>query len=166
MKFYCETVGAWTRLWQLYNGGYNWGWQRGWWGGWYVGYSYNTEDYGVATDALDIELGHYNTDLAPQYKTPGVQIYKGAPNGVKLNTWQHVTLVWNDNFSGFTMYIDGKQAAVASGNPIAEAWTRENFIGKGYYGQSSMFKGGVEWFRAFDYPLGPDEIRQDMADDW
>ena len=166
MKFYCETVGAWTRLWQLYNGGYNWGWQRGWWGGWYVGYSYNTEDYGVATDALDIELGHYTTDLAPQYKTPGVQIYSGAPKGVKLNTWQHVTLVWNDNFSGFTMYIDGKQAAVASGNPIAEAWTRENFIGKGYYGQSSMFKGAVEWFRAFDYPLGPDEIRQDMADDW
>ena len=164
MKFYCETVGQWTRLWQLYNGGYNWGWQWGGWG-WYYGYSYNTEDYGSATDALDIELGYFSLDLAPQYKTPGAQLYRNT-TALKLNTWQHVTLVWNDNFSAYTMYLDGKQVATASGNPIAEAWTRENFIGKGYYGQSSMFQGGVEWFRAFDYPLGPDEIKQDMADDW
>jgi hypothetical protein len=65
------------------------------------------------------------------------------------------------------MYIDGVQVAQATGTSIAEAFTTQNYIGKGYFdGWTGMFKGGVEWFRAFDYPLTKEEMLQDMNDDW
>ena len=170
MKFYSESLGNCTRLWQFYNGGYSAGWQWFWWYGLWWTYRYNPEDYGVAQDALDIEMGYQSTDLCTQYKTPGYPNYNMsgcANNAIKLNTWQHVTYIWNDTHSGHKMYIDGKMVAQATGTPIAEAFTQENYIGKGYFdGWTGMFKGGVEWFRAFDYPLSDAEILQDMNDDW
>ena len=168
LKFYCESIGNCTRLFQFYNGGYSAGYVWSWWG-WQWNWRYDTENYGVSTDALDIELGYQDTNISTQYKTPGY------PNGnmsagaqiLKLNTWQHLTFIWNDDFSGHTMYLNGNQVASAKGTPIAEAFTKENFIGKGYFdGWTGMFKGGMEWFRGFDYPLTADEIRQDMDDDW
>ena len=170
MKFYCESVGNCTRLWQFYNGGYSGGWQWTWWGWWQWSYRYDAENYGISTDALDIEMGYQSTDLCTQYKTPGYPNYNMsacASGGIKLNTWQHLTFVWNDTHSGHTMYIDGVQVAQASGSPIGDAFTQENYIGKGYFdGWTGMFKGGVEWFRAFDYPLSAAEILQDIQDDW
>lgn len=170
MKFYCESVGNCTRLWQFYNGGYTGGWRWNWWWGWQWQSYWENENYGVSTDALDIELGYQSTDLCTQYKTPGYPNYNMsgcASNGVKLNTWQHLTFIWNDTYSGHTMYIDGVQVAQATGTSIAEAFTTQNYIGKGYFdGWTGMFKGGVEWFRAFDYPLTKEEMLQDMNDDW
>jgi hypothetical protein len=172
MKFYPESLGNCTRLFQFYNGGwrprwqwYSWGW---WWGGWYYTWSYDTEDYGIADVALDVEFGYQNTQLSGQFKTPGWgQMVGTIDNGVKLNTWQHLTFVWNDDYSGYSLYLDGEKRVSASGKVIPEQFTHENFIGKGYFdGWTGMFKGGVEWFRGFDYPLGPDEIQQDMDDDW
>ena len=172
MKFFPESLGNCTRLFQFYNGGwrprwqwYRWGW---WWGGWYYTWSYDTEDYGIADVALDVEYGYQNTQISGQFKTPSWgQMVGTIDNGLKLNTWQHLTFVWNDNFSGYSLYLDGVKRATASGKQIPEQFTHENFIGKGYFdGWTGMFKGGVEWFHGFDYPLGPDEIEQDMDDDW
>ena len=172
MKFFPESLGNCTRLFQFYNGGwrprwqwYRWGW---WWGGWYYTWSYETEDYGIADVALDVEFGYQNRQISGQFKTPWYGNMVGTiDNGVKLNTWQHLTFIWNDDYSGYSLYLDGEKRASASGKIIPEQFTHENFVGKGYFdGWTGMFKGGVEWFRAFDYPLGPDEIQQDMDDDW
>ena len=169
LKFYSESLGNCTRLWQLYNGGYSAGYVWSWWG-WQWNWRYDAENYGVSTDALDIVFGYQDTSLCTQYKTPGYpngNMSTCVGNGVKLNQWQHLTFIWNDDFSGHTMYLEGVQVASAKGTPIAEAFTQENYIGKGYFdGWTGMFKGGMEWFRAFDYPLTPAEMKQDMEDDW
>ena len=172
MKFFSESLGNCTRLFQFYNGGwkprwqwYSWGW---WWGGWYYTWTYDTEDYGIADVALDVEFGYQSTQISGQFKTPWWgQMVGTIDNGLKLNTWQHLTFVWNDDYSGYSLFLDGEKKASASGKVIPEQFTHENFVGKGYFdGWTGMFKGGVEWFRGFDYPLGPDEIQQDMDDDW
>jgi hypothetical protein len=168
LKFYCESIGNCTRLFQFYNGGYRQSWSWNWWG--WSSWTYDTENYGLATDALDVELGYQSTGIYGQYKTPG---YPGwnlvAPmeNSLRLNTWQHLTFIWNENYSGYSLYLEGVKISTCSKTPINEGLTTENFIGKGYFdGWTGMYKGGMEWFRAFDYPLGPDEIQQDMDDDW
>ena len=168
LKFYSESLGNCTRLFQFYNGGYRYSWSWNWWG--WSQWTYDTENYGLARDALDVELGYQSTGIYGQYKTPG---YPGwnlvAPmeNSLRLNTWQHLTFIWNENYSGYSLYLEGVKISTCSKTPINEGLTSENFIGKGYFdGWTGMFKGGMEWFRAFDYPLGPDEIQQDMDDDW
>jgi len=171
LKFYCESLGNCTRLFQFYNGGWTSYWQWAWWGwGWQQQWRYDAENYGVATDALDIELGYQSTGIYGQYKTPGYpgwNLVGAMDNSLKINNWQHLTFIWNDDFSGYALYLDGVKISTCSKTPINEQFTWENYIGKGYWdGWTSMFKGGMEWFRAFDYPLGPDEIQQDMDDDW
>jgi hypothetical protein len=171
LKFYCESLGNCTRLFQFYNGGWTSYWQWAWWGwGWQQQWRYDAENYGVATDALDIELGYQSTGIYGQYKTPGYpgwNLVGAMDNSLKINNWQHLTFIWNDNYSGYALYLDGVKISTCSKTPINEQFTWENYIGKGYWdGWTSMFKGGMEWFRAFDYPLGPDEIQQDMDDDW
>ena len=171
LKFYSESIGNCTRLFQFYNGGWTYSWQWVWWGwGWQQQWRYDSENYGVATDALDVELGYQSTGIYGQYKTPGYpdwNLVAPMENSLKLNNWQHLTFIWNDTFSGYSLYLEGVKISSCSKIPIQEQFTWENYIGKGYWdGWTSMFKGGIEWFRAFDYPLGPDEIQQDMDDDW
>jgi len=171
VKFYSESVGNNTRLFQFYNGAWTSSWQWVWWWGWQwqQQWRYDAENYSIATDALDVEFG-YPMGIYGQYKTPGYpggNLVAAMENSLKINNWQHLTFIWNDNYSGYSLYLDGVKISSCSNTPINEQFTWENYIGKGYWdGSTSMFKGGMEWFRAFDYPLGPDEIQQDMDDDW
>jgi len=171
LKFYSESLGNCTRLFQFYNGAWTYSWQWVWWGwGWQQQWRYDAENYGLATDALDIELGYQSPGIYGQYKTPGYpgwNLVAAMDNSLKMNNWQHLTFIWNDDYSGYSLYLEGIKISSCSKTPIYEQFTWENYIGKGYWdGWTSMFKGGMEWFRAFDYPLGPDEIQQDMDDDW
>jgi len=171
IKFYSESLGNCTRLFQFYNGAWTYSWQWVWWGwGWQQQWRYDAENYGLATDALDIELGYQSPGIYGQYKTPGYpdwNLVAAMDNSLKMNNWQHLTFIWNDDYSGYSLYLEGIKISSCSKTPINEQFTWENYIGKGYWdGWTSMFKGGMEWFRAFDYPLGPDEIQQDMDDDW
>jgi hypothetical protein len=171
LKFYSESLGNCTRLFQFYNGAWTYSWQWVWWGwGWQQQWRYDAENYGLATDALDIELGYQSPGIYGQYKTPGYpgwNLVAAMDNSLKMNNWQHLTFIWNDDYSGYSLYLEGIKISSCSKTPINEQFTWENYIGKGYWdGWTSMFKGGMEWFRAFDYPLGPDEIQQDMDDDW
>jgi hypothetical protein len=171
LKFYSESLGNCTRLFQFYNGAWTYSWQWVWWGwGWQQQWRYDAENYGLATDALDIELGYQSPGIYGQYKTPGYpgwNLVAAMDNSLKMNNWQHLTFIWNDDYSGYSLYLEGIKISSCSKTIIQEQFTWENYIGKGYWdGWTSMFKGGMEWFRAFDYPLGPDEIQQDMDDDW
>jgi hypothetical protein len=171
IKFYSESLGNCTRLFQFYNGQWTSYWQWDWWRWTYQQITrYDSENYGLATDALDIELGYQSPGIYGQYKTPGYpgwNLVAAMDNSLKMNNWQHLTFIWNDDYSGYSLYLEGILINSCSKTIIQEQFTWENYIGKGYWdGWTGMFKGGMEWFRAFDYPLGPDEIQQDMDDDW
>jgi hypothetical protein len=94
-------------------------------------------------------------------------MYADAPNSMPLNQWIHLTWVWNDTYTGYTLLINGKEVAQGTGPEIGDPVTYNNFIGKAFWdGSHGLIKGGMEWFRAFDYPLTADEISQDMDNDW
>jgi hypothetical protein len=169
---YCESLGNHPRLWQFYNGsvkssGYYWNW---WPPYWRNDYSYTTEDWWYSQDNVQMALGNNNTNIIPcykQYSQQGHSIVTEVGNVVKVNAWQHVAWVWNDDYSGFSVYIDGVKTATANGAAVIDTTTNQNFIGKAFNdGWHGFFQGGMQWFRAFDYPLTADDIQQDMENDW
>lgn len=86
---------------------------------------------------------------------------------IKPKTWQHFTWIWNGDFTAVDIYLDGVKQMSGSGNSLAEQITSENYIGRSAIDNDHrLHKGGMQWFRGFDYPLSKEEIQQDMDDDW
>jgi Concanavalin A-like lectin/glucanases superfamily len=171
-KIYCESLGNHPRLWQFYNGsvkesGYYWNW---WPPYWRNDRNFTTEDWWYSQDNIQMALGNNDTSIIPCFKQNSQQnhsIVTSVPNVIKVNAWQHFAWVWNNDFSGFDIFVDGVKTASATGPAINDTTTNQNFIGKAFNdGWHGFFQGGMEWFRAFDYPLTPDDIQQDMDDDW
>jgi hypothetical protein len=65
------------------------------------------------------------------------------------------------------IYVDGVKRISGAGTSTPEQITNENYIGRSVVDNDHrLHRGGMEWFRGFDYALTPDEIKQDMDDDW
>ncbi len=92
--------------------------------------------------------------------------YLGAPS-YPPNQWFHLAFVWDDDFNGYTMYVNGKEAIRAFIPAYDPQLIMEQIrIGSDTFADGSWWSGGMAWFRAFDYRLSTDLITRDMNDDW
>jgi hypothetical protein len=64
------------------------------------------------------------------------------------------------------MYIDGNLVGTSAATTNPDIITTDNYIGFAFPGETTPFRGGMQWFRAFDYPLTAEDIAGDMDDDW
>jgi hypothetical protein len=90
----------------------------------------------------------------------------GAP-AYPANQWFHLAFVWDDDFNGYTMYINGTEVLrgfVPAYDP--QLIMEQIRIGSDSHADGQWWSGGIAWFRAFDYRLGTDLITRDMNDDW
>jgi hypothetical protein len=84
-----------------------------------------------------------------------------------MNQWFHVAFVWNDDFMGCKLYINGVVKADIKLNIRypPDLIMEQIRIGCDKH-ERAEWTGGMAWFRAFDYKLSEDLIKRDMADDW
>ena len=83
------------------------------------------------------------------------------------NTWFHYAWVWDDDGTGYTIYLNGKQVGrsfMPSYDPalIMEQWR----IGCDGQPEGANWQGGIQWFRGFDYRLSQEQVVLDMQDNW
>jgi hypothetical protein len=92
--------------------------------------------------------------------------YLGVP-AYPQNQWFHLAFVWDDDFNGYTMYMNGKEVIrgfIPAYDP--QLIMEQIRIGSDPFADGSWWSGGIAWFRAFDYRLSTDLITRDMNDDW
>jgi len=131
---------------------------------------YLPDNWWKSGQRTEMVTGPYNDSLKAGVKPDfdGGESIRAEQSGIiKPKTWQHFTWVFSDNYTKINIYVDGVLKMTGTGNAPPEQVTGENFIGRSAIdGDHRLHKGGMEWFRGFDYPLTPDEIQQDMDDDW
>ena len=106
----------------------------------------------------------YPWGIRPNISDSGVET-RSFPTG----QWFHLAFVWDDDFKGYTMYIDGK-----AGTPFklktapypADLMMEQIRIGCDVHPEGQNWSGGIAWFRAFDYRLNDELIKRDMDDAW
>jgi hypothetical protein len=117
-----------------------------------------------------MNTGPYNDSIKAGVKPnqdQGETISAEQSGIIKPKTWQHFTWIWNGDYTQIDIYVDGIKKASGTGPAMPEGITGENYIGRAALdGTHRLHKGGMMWFRGFDYALSPDEIQQDMDDDW
>jgi len=92
----------------------------------------------------------------------------GSTVSIQNRTWFHYAFVWDDDFRGLTVFVNGVQA----GRALLTAPFDPNLlleqirIGCDALIGLQQWTGGIAWFRGFDYRLSPDLIAVDMADGW
>jgi hypothetical protein len=104
-------------------------------------------------------------DVRPIYIDNGVKNLGTVSTPV--GQWFHFAFVWDDDFSGYTIYINGQQAGrafVPAFDPLllCEILT----LGCEDHVEGNWWSGGIAWFRGFDYRLSQDQIKTDAADAW
>jgi hypothetical protein len=168
-KIWCSNPGLFPRVWSFSVGRqiqywyFNWWWWNGAGWGWQLA-SYWARDYGSSTIAIGVEMEYYGTGIFTQIKNPNAT---GGPGGqIPLNTWKHVTTVMSSDYTTATTYVDGNLVGTSAATNNPDVITTDNYIGFAFPGQTTPFNGGMQWFRAFDYPLTPEDIAEDMDDDW
>jgi len=136
----------------------------------YMEWRYFPDNWWKSGQRTELSTGPYNDTLQALEKPNidgGLSINAEQGGIIKPKTWQHFTWIWNSDFSGIDIYVDGVKKMSGSGNPLEEQLTSENFVGRSVVDNDHrLHRGGMQWFRGFDYPLTADEIRQDMDDDW
>jgi hypothetical protein len=91
---------------------------------------------------------------------------QATPAAFAYGQWNHVAIVWNEDFTGCAVYVNGALATqfYETGPPIT-TMLEQMRIGSNTNNGTS-WAGGVAWFRAFDYQLSTDLIKMDMNDGW
>jgi hypothetical protein len=94
----------------------------------------------------------------------------GFGNGVTpyaLGQWMHYAFVWNDDFAGYTTYLNGTPSPTLPLLPYDVQIMMEQIrIGCDVHPEGQSWTGGIAWFRAFDYQLSKDLVQLDMNDGW
>jgi len=85
-----------------------------------------------------------------------------------INQWFHLALVWDDDFKGYAVYIDGKlvQRGILKDTFSTNLILEQFRIGCDATEDGTRWTGGMAWFHAFDYRLNDDQIKMDMNDNW
>jgi len=84
-----------------------------------------------------------------------------------IGQWFHLAFVWDDNFVGYTMYINGTPGIRVALNASSPQLIMEQIrIGCDNELEGQSWKGGIAWFRAFDYRLSDELIALDKDDAW
>jgi hypothetical protein len=131
----------------------------------------------------DFEITGYNGSIYAYGKGPSVDPTTGAAGPDTQTTftsnitagaisypqgqWFHFAFVWDDDFSGYAIYINGKVAANLPAAVVDPRTIYEQIrIGSDATDDGAAWTGGIAWFRGFDYRLSQDLIAQDMSDNW
>lgn len=145
--------------------------RRGWDQSHVQPYLARTNDFMISSNGSQI----YPWGLGPvKNSNVGVDTFfkENAQGGLGVSSipqgqWFHFAWVWDDTFTGYTVYINGKQAARAFVGAYDPTLMMEQFrIGCDSHPEGQAWTGGIAWFRAFDYRLSTDLIQRDMNDDW
>lgn len=100
-------------------------------------------------------------------KSAPVQISPLSPQAFPPNAWNHVALIWDDDWTGYNIYVNGdKKAHIPMRGPDVQTMFEQMRIGSDNTDDGANWKGGIAWFRAFDYRLSDALVTRDMNDDW
>jgi hypothetical protein len=83
------------------------------------------------------------------------------------NAWFHYAWIWDDDGTGYTIYLNGKQVGRSFMPSYDAALIMEQWrIGCDNQPEGCSWTGGIQWFRGFDYRLSQDQVVMDMQDNW
>lgn len=93
-----------------------------------------------------------------------------APITLKMNAWNHIALVWDDDWNGIQIWINGVNNNT-NGSSIPCIGPRgpqifEQFRVGCYEKGANSWTGGMGWFRGFDYRLSSTDIQTDVQNQW
>ena len=79
----------------------------------------------------------------------------------------HFAFVWDDDFTGYTMYMNGAQASRGFCPAYSPTLIMEQIrIGCDSHPEGQSWTGGIAWCRMFDYRLSTTLIQTDMNNAW
>ena len=134
-------------------------------------YNNRTNDFNVTADNNGLL---YPWGRGPAAGTAAINnsFYQNLSANLGLTTftpgqWFHYAWVWDDDFTGYTVYVNGQQAGRAMIPAYDPTLIMEQMrIGCDAHPEGQAWTGGIAWFRAFDYRLSTDLIQTDMNDAW
>lgn len=134
--------------------------RRGWTPALVQPYFKRTNDFMITASTNQV----YPWGINPNISDSGPRLAPYQPG-----QWFHYALVWDDDFMGYTIYMNGKaeaplrlRTAAYPPNLIME----QIRIGCDNHPEGQAWTGGIAWFRAFDYRLDDALIKRDMDDAW
>lgn len=108
---------------------------------------------------LSLQLRDDSRGVMSQYY-PNVQ-------PITYNQWNHIAIVWDDDWSGYAFYINGALVGqLRAPGPDVKLIFEQFRIGSMEGQDGAGWTGGIAWFRGFDHRLGPSDIKTDMNDGW
>lgn len=89
------------------------------------------------------------------------------PINLPRGQWFHLAIVWDDDWQGAAVYINGTQASHTRFlGPSMTQMYEQICIGSDGTDDGAHWAGGMAWFRGFDYRLSTDQITMDMNNAW
>lgn len=128
-------------------------------------------DYGNRPQCFQIwsnPAGTIGVDYNDQSNPAILAAFQQAPQpSAPTGQWVHYAFVWDSNFSGYSLWVNGTYFGHATTLPVnANQILEQMRIGCDGTDDGTAWTGGIQWFRAFDYQLGQDQITMDMNDAW
>lgn len=137
-----------------------------------MGWRMPLETTSTLSHASDFMITAWNGKIYPygvgaQQAQYAQNVNAGVTGTMPMNQWFHFAFVWDDNFNGYTLYINGSSAGRASVSAYPVDQIMEMFrIGNDFNPNGESWTGGVAWFRGFDYSLNANEVQIDANDGW
>jgi hypothetical protein len=130
-------------------------------------YGQRTADFMLTTDGQTI----YPWGIQPGQSANSFTALDGLTgfrSPVQQGQWFHLALVWDDDATGYTLYMNGSPGSHITGfTPYDVTQIMENMvIGCDNHPEGQNWTGGLAWFRTFDYRLSPADVTMDMNDNW
>jgi Concanavalin A-like lectin/glucanases superfamily len=125
-------------------------------------------DYAARIQDLSLYLLNGQIQLVHRDDSRGIlSQYYGNVQPITYNTWTHIAIVWDDDWNGYAMYINGALVGqLQAPGPDVKLIFEQIRIGSADSQDGAGWTGGIAWFRGFDHRLGVDDIKMDMGDDW
>lgn len=127
---------------------------------------------GPSTFTQDFQVTAGPSGIYPWNLTAGPDFSAGWSSGIKgafpMNQWFHFAFVWDDNFMGYTLYLNGSSVGhgtLTTAYPV-DLVMEQIRLGNDYNVDGRGWNGGIAWFRGFDYSLTPTDVQTDANDGW
>ena len=125
-------------------------------------------NYGARTQSLSMYLlsGQLSLQLRDDSRGIMSQYYPNV-QPITYNQWNHLAIVWDDDWSGYAFYINGALVGqLRAPGPDTKLIFEQFRIGSMEGQDGAGWTGGIAWFRGFDHRLGPSDLKIDMDDGW
>jgi hypothetical protein len=129
------------------------------------------ESWDYTTRVQDLSVWVRNGQIQLQYtdkRNPEIlQQYYFNNRPFPFRRWNHLAIVWDEDFNGHAIYINGNLSGQlrATGPDVAIMFEQMR-IGCDATDDGAVWYGGIAWFRGFDYRLSSEQIQMDMNDAW